>query len=32
MENALEAIKCLIGNASNRICNIEDKFEAPFQN
>ena len=30
MENALEAIKWLIGNVYNEISNIEDKFEVFF--
>ena len=32
MENALEAIKCLMGNVYSEISNIEDRFEALFQN
>lgn len=32
IENTLEAIKCLIGNAYNEIHNIENTFEALLQN
>lgn len=32
IENTLEAIKRLISSAHNEIYNVEDKFEALFQN
>lgn len=31
IENTLQAIKCLIGNAYNEIHKVEDKLEAFFQ-